>query len=334
MGLLTWVGIAVCLAHSAMFSGLNLAFFSVSRLRLESESRSGNTAAAKVLMMRRDSNFLLTTILWGNVGINVLLTLLSNSVLAGVSAFAFSTIIITFAGEILPQAYFSRRALKMASLLAPVLRFYQRLLFPVAKPSAWMLDKWLGREGIYFLRENQLKGMIVQHIESDLAEIDFIEGRGALNFLDIDDIPIADEGEPVHPASLITLETKVDLPILPKIGQHASDPFVESVNASGKKWVILLDKQGTPRLVLDADAYLRAVLVDSERIDGYDYCHRPIVIEDPERPLGFVIADLKRGMAESNDEAITKDVVLLWTEQDKRVITGADLLGRLLQGIH
>ncbi len=94
--------------------------------------------------MREDSNFLLTTILWGNVGINVLLTLLSNSVMAGVVAFAFSTVVITFAGEIMPQAYFSRRAMRMASLLSPVLRFYQYVLYPVAKPSAWMLDKWLG----------------------------------------------------------------------------------------------------------------------------------------------------------------------------------------------
>lgn len=334
MGPFIWVGIVICLAHSAMFSGLNLAFFSVSRLRLESEARSGNAAAAKVLIMRKDSNFLLTTILWGNVGINVLLTLLSNSVLAGVSAFAFSTILITFAGEILPQAYFSRRALKMASLLAPVLRFYQHVLFPVAKPSAWMLDKWLGKEGISFLRENQLKGMITQHIESDLAEIDIIEGRGALNFLDIDDIPIADEGEPLDPASLIMLDTKVDLPILPTISGGAADPFVETVNASGKKWVILLDKLGVPRLVLDADAFLRAVLSDAENFDGYNYCHRPIVIDDPQRPLGFVISDLKHGMAESSDEAISKDVVLLWTEQNKRIVTGADLLGRLLKGIN
>lgn len=33
-----WVGIFVCLLHSAMFSGLNLAFFSLSRLRLENAS--------------------------------------------------------------------------------------------------------------------------------------------------------------------------------------------------------------------------------------------------------------------------------------------------------
>ena len=130
-----WLGIVFCLSQSAMFSGLNLAFFGLSRLQLEVEAET-NPKAQRVLKMREDSNFLLTTILWGNVGINVLLTLLSSSVLAGVLAFLFSTVAITFLGEIIPQAYFSRNALKMASLLGPVLRVYQFILYPVAKPSA------------------------------------------------------------------------------------------------------------------------------------------------------------------------------------------------------
>ncbi len=330
---LTWIGIFICLAHSAMFSGLNLAFFSLSRLRLEAEAGAGNEAAESVLVMRRDSNFLLTTILWGNVAINVLLTLLSNSVLAGVSAFAFSTVLITFAGEIAPQAYFSRRALRMASLLAPVLRFYQYVLYPVAKPSAWMLDQWLGAEGMVFMHEKQLKGVIEKHIESETAEIDFIEGQGALNFLDIDEIPISEEGELVDLASVIRLECKVDLPVIPGEGEAGYEQFIKDVNASEMKWVILVDLNGLPRLILDADAYLRMVLADSGPVDAYHYCHRPILIEDPERPLGFIIADLRKGMEQSSDQAIAKDVVLLWTEQTRRIVTGADLLGRLLRGI-
>lgn len=330
---LTWIAVFICLAHSAMFSGLNLAFFSLSRLRLETEAGAGNSAAASVLSMRRDSNFLLTTILWGNVGINVLLTLLSNSVLAGFTAFAFSTVVITFAGEIIPQAYFSRRALRMASLLAPVLRFYQYVLYPVAKPSAWMLDKWLGTEGIVFLREKQLKGLIEKHIDSPAAEIDTIEGQGALNFLDIDEIPISDEGETVDPASVIRLECKIDLPQIPENGAPGYDQFIEDVNASGRKWVILEDLDGVPRLILDADGYLREVLADAGSVDPYQHCHRPILIEDSDRPLGHVMADLRRGMEQTSDAVIARDVVLLWTVQDKRVVTGADLLGRLLQGI-
>lgn len=332
MNTVIWVGIFVCLCHSAMFSGLNLAFFSLSRLRLEAEAGAGNSAARKILVLRRDANFLLTTILWGNVAINVLLTLLSNSVMAGVAAFAFSTIVITFAGEIAPQAYFSRRAMTMASLLSPVLRFYQYVLYPVARPSAWMLDKWLGAERVVYLQERQLKGVIEQHIESETAEIDHIEGRGALNFLEIDDVPILEEGEVVDPSSVIALPTTVDLPVLPKVTSSA-DSFVRDVNASGKKWTIITDMSGKPQLLLDSDAFLRAVMSDPAQVDGYSYCHRPIVVSDPMSPLGHIINALKEGRDADSDAAIEKDIVLLWTDDKKQVITGADLLGRLLRGI-
>ena len=327
-----WVGIFVCLAHSAMFSGLNLAFFSLSRLRLEAEAGAGNAAAVKILTLRRDSNRLLTTILWGNVAINVLLTLLSNSVMLGAAAYVFSTFLITFAGEILPQAYFSRHAMRMASLLSPVMRFYQRLLYPVAGPSAWMLDRLIGEEQILYMRERQLKGVIEKHIESDGAEIDFIEGRGALNFLDIDDVPVSDEGELVDPDSILTLPTKVDLPLIPEVSS-AKDPFVSTVNESGRKWVILADTEGRPQLVLDADAYLRAVMSGETPVDGYAHCHRPIIIDDPQSPLGHIILRLRGGLEADSDATIEKDIVLLWTDDVKKVITGADLLGRLLRGM-
>ena len=332
MDTVIWVGIFVCLLHSAMFSGLNLAFFSLSRLRLEAEAGAGNHAAVTILELRRNSNLLLTTILWGNVGINVLLTLLSNSVMAGAIAFVFSTVLITFAGEILPQAYFSRNAMRMASILSPVLRVYQRILYPVAGPSAWMLDRLIGEEQMLFMRERQLKGVIEKHIESDGAEIDFIEGRGALNFLDIDDVPIAEEGEALDPASIITLPIKVDLPLIPDV-ESTSDPFIAAVNASGRKWVVLGDDSSNPLLILDADSYLRAVMLDAPAVDPYAHCHRPIIIRDPENPLGHIIGELKRGMSSDSDKAIDKDIVLLWTDDLKKVITGADLLGRLLRGI-
>jgi metal transporter CNNM len=132
---LSWLGIAVCLTQSAMFSGLNLAFFSIGRLRLEAEAEQGSEGAARILALRNDSNFLLCTILWGNVSVNVLLAMLSESLLAGVGGFLFSTVGITFFGEIVPQAYFSRHAIRIGSKLTPVIRFYQILLYPFAKPK-------------------------------------------------------------------------------------------------------------------------------------------------------------------------------------------------------
>lgn len=332
---LLWIGIAFCISQSAMFSGLNLAFFSLSRLQLQVEINQGNLAAEKVLAVRQDSNFLLTTILWGNVGINVLLTLLSDSVLAGVMAFAFSTVFITIFGEILPQAYFSRNALRMASLLAPVLKFYQFVLFPVARPCAIVLDVWLGKEGIDYLHEKELVSLVQAHMEADEAELDHVEGRGALNFLTIDEVRVTEEGEPVDADSIIRLPTKVDLPLIPEVSRDVNDPFLQLVNASGHHWVVLADERGNPQLLLDADAALRAALLDHDKpYDIYNYCRRPLVIRDTSKTIGEVISYLKSipGSSEAEDSAIDYDAVLIWG-QDPRIITGADILGKLLKGI-
>ncbi len=197
-----------------------------------------------MLEARRNSNYLLTTILWENVSIDVLLTLLSDSALAGISAFAFSTIFITIFGEVLPQAYFSSNALRMASLLAPVLRFYQFVLMPVAKPCAWVLDKWLGKEGIDYLHEIELVSLIRAHMESEDASLDHLGGRGAMNFLTIDEIRVTEEGELVDEKSIIRLPTKVDLPLIREVTRDISDPFLQRVNASGHHWVVPTDELG------------------------------------------------------------------------------------------
>ena len=325
-----WLGIIFCLTQSAMFSGLNLAFFGLSRLQLEVEAET-NPKAQRVLKMREDSNFLLTTILWGNVGINVLLTLLSSSVLAGVSAFLFSTVAITFLGEIIPQAYFSRNALRMASLLGPVLRIYQFILYPVAKPSARMLDAWLGKESPEFFREQVIRDMLLRHVEHHNSDVDDVEGIGALNFLDIDDLSAIEEGTDVDPTSIIKLHSDVDLPRLPKFEATMGDPFLKSVYQSGKKWVILAGEDGEPQLILDSDGFLRDVLFSQKPVDAYKYCHRPIIIKSNKTNLGSVIRLMRRSKV-GNLGVIENDVVLLWTSTP-RIITGADLFDRLLYGI-
>jgi hypothetical protein len=331
---LTWVGIAFCITQSAIFSGLNLAMFSIPRLSLEIEAQHGSRAARKILHMRKDSNFLLATILWGNVGINVLLTLLSDSVLAGVSAFIFSTVAITFMGEIFPQAYFSRNAIKMASLLSPILKMYQFILYPVAKPVGLMLDAWLGKESNLYYRERELREMLRKHVEADDAdEIERLEGIGAANFLSIDDVGTVHEGANINPDSILELPEHASLPVFPKFEQTWDDPMMQQIDRSGEKWVILTGPEGNPLRVLDADGFLRAALFSRTPISPYKFCHRPIVVRDPMKPLGDIIIKLKRASNTYEDEVIDKDIVLLWTEDTKKIITGADLLGRLFKGI-
>ncbi len=330
--LATWIGIVFCVSQSAMFSGLNLAFFSISKMRLNIEIGRGSHAAEQVMHMREDSNFLLTTILWGNVGINVLLTLLADSVLAGVSAFLFSTFIITLFGEITPQAYFSRNALKTAAMLAPVLRFYQLLLWPIAKPSALFLDLWLGKEAIQFYREREIEEMLRLHMRDDTTEITRTEGKGALNFLEMDDLTVAEEGEPVDPQSIIPLEFNGTRPVFPDIAPTTEDPFLRRIQACGRPWVILTDPQELPRLVIDADGFMTAALFSPESFRPYDYCHRPMIVSNMSATLGDILPGFRVNPEHDEDDVIDDDIILIWGDE-RRIITGADILGRLLRGI-
>ncbi len=327
-----WLGIVLCVSQSAMFSGLNLAMFGVSRLWLEVEVASGNRAARRVSEMRRDSNFLLTTILWGNVGINVLLTLLSNSVLAGVAAFLFSTVVITLVGEIAPQAYFSRNALRMGAKLAPVLRLYQFALYPVAKPSAAVLDWWLGKESIQYFREHQLREVIREHVNASDTDIDKLEGIGALNFLALDDLLVTQEGEPVDPKSIITLPVADGRPVFPAFERSADDAFLRRIHQSGKKWVIIADSNEEPQLVLDADAFIRDCLFETGGFNPYRYCHRPIIVKYSSVLLGDVLRRLQVFPRDASDDIVDQDIVLVWSNE-RRIITGSDIIGRLLRGI-
>src|ERR1700744_4749137 len=219
----TWIGIVACIMQSAAFSGLNLAVFSVSPLRLQIEADSGNKYAAQVLELRKNTNQVLATIVWGNVTTNVLLTLLSDSVLAGVAAFVFSAFAITLLGEIFPQAYFSRNALAMTARFLPFLNVYRFLLYPLTKPTAMVLDRWLGSETIAYMREREIRHMIARHALAG-GEISKIEATGAQNFLDLDDISVCDEGEEVHAKSILSLPLANQRCVLPKFDRVPADP--------------------------------------------------------------------------------------------------------------
>jgi metal transporter CNNM len=333
MLLFTWIGIVLCLSQSAMMSGLNLAFFSMSKLRLEMEASKNNRHAVRVLALRKDSNFLLVTILWTNVAANVLLSLLSGSILIGVVAFFFSTVVITIVGEIIPQAYFSRHALKTASFFSPVIRFYQILFYIVAKPTALVLDQWLGKEAITYYKEKDLQTLIEIHMAYQETDIAKIEGKGAINFLDLDDILLSDEGEIVCPESIFTLEFISSKPVFPEISPTPEDDFLVKISKSKKKWIILKDLQGEPRMVLNADEFVRSALFESNRFNPYWHCHRPIIVKDAQATLGQVIPHLKVINSEHReDDVIDEDIILHWGKE-KKVITGSDILGRLLRGI-
>ena len=174
--------------------------------------------------------------------------------------------------------------------------------------------------------------MIRKHIEADESDITRMEGIGAMNFLALDDIVVTQEGEQINPDSIISLPTKDGKIQFPKFECSTADPFLQSINASGKKWVIIVDEDNQPNLVLNANAFLRMVHYGEGPINPYIYCHQPIIVNDPHTLLGKVISKLKVYPESTVDDVIDDDLILIWSTE-KRVITGADILGRLLRGI-
>lgn len=325
-----WLGIIFCISQSAIFSGSNIAVFSLSRLRLEAAAAAGDKSASAALELRRDANFTLVTILIGNVAINVLLTMLADSVLAGVAAFLFSTVVITAIGEIAPQAYFSRNALKAVSLLAPILRFYRILLWPLAKPTALLLDAWVGTETVPWFRERELHNILRYHAAHDESEVGRVEAIGATNFLALDDLVLTHQGSVLDPDSIVTLPFKDGQPVFPNFQPKAEDSFVRQLGASDKKWLVLLSEDRKPKLLLNAHSLLRDLLLVGQDISPANYCHVPVIVSKPEATLDNALAALAGRRDKAGHE---ETMILLWSAQSKRVVTGSDVLKCLLSGM-
>jgi len=94
----------------------------------------------------------------------------------------------------------------------------------------------------------------------------------------------------------------------------------------------LTDEKGEPKLTLDSDGFLRSALFEKDVFNPMEFCHRPIIVHDKEVTLGEAILKLKVQPEKLGDDVIDKDTILFWSDK-KRIITGADILGRLLRGI-
>ncbi len=325
MEILIWIGITICISQSAMFSGLNLAFFSISKLRLELEISKNNPLAYPVAKLRKDSNFLLATILWGNVGVNVLLTLLTGSVLTGVAAFLFSTLLITIIGEIIPQAYLSRNAMKAASVLAPAIRFYQVILFPVAKPTAMVLDSWLGKEAIQYILEEDIKALIKFQMDKEKeTNISKVESKGIINFLQLDEFAIKNLGSAIEATSIMQTNAINGEVQFPKLNTDEFEPFLQKINNSSRKWIIITDNNDQPLYVLNSLALAKDLAKNKEISCLLDYCHKPLVYKSGEHPFLDVMEPLQNELSK---------VILVWQESNRRIITNRDALRLILKGI-
>ena len=132
----------VLLTLSAMASGSEVAFFSLTRSDLEELESRSDIAAKRVLDLLSNRDRLLATILVANNMVNICLVIVVTQlvgelfVFSGVWEFVFNTVVITFLlllfGEIMPKVLSQTNPVKMSVLLSAPLKFLRWLVYPLA----------------------------------------------------------------------------------------------------------------------------------------------------------------------------------------------------------
>ena len=107
--IIEWVLIVLLVLLSGLFSGLNLGLMSLDLTGLEiiakGDPLSSEAGYARTIMpVRKYHNWLLCTLLFGNVAVNAALSILLSAYTDGATGFVLSTAIIVVFGEIIPQA--------------------------------------------------------------------------------------------------------------------------------------------------------------------------------------------------------------------------------------
>jgi metal transporter CNNM len=203
--------ILILVGFSAVCSGLNIALMSLDLADLRRKAKIGNKDAKRVRPLRQNAHLSLAAILFTNVGAVSASSLVLEHHLNGLLAGAISTLLIVVFGEVLPQAYFASRALKICARLAPLLYTMIFLTYPVSKPLQLLLDKLFGKQEEAHLQTRRELGLLISehlgHTESELDEDEVEIVRGALQ---LSEKRVRDITTPVRNVYWLTPDTEID----------------------------------------------------------------------------------------------------------------------------
>ena len=188
--------IVILMLLSGLFSGLNLGLMALDPTTLKIIKQSGTKRqqgyAKRIYRVRRHGNYLLCTLLLGNVLVNSTLTILLDDVIgSGIYTVISSTLAIVIFGEIIPQAICSRHGLAIGAWTIWLTYTFMVLTFPMSFPLSLLLNLVLGKEiGAVYNREQLLKLLDVTQEHNDIEgdEVNIISGALAFKKKTAEDV--------------------------------------------------------------------------------------------------------------------------------------------------
>lgn len=161
--------VIVSLMLSAFFSGAEIAFFSITEIKLRALADKGKKAAKLAIHLRSHPHRLLSTILIGNNLVNILAASLTTLIAIrffGIEAVAIATGLLTFVvlmfGEIVPKTVCQKHAETAVQIMAYPVYWFEKLFSPVLYFLEPLILKMTGGRSLAFqyATEEELKIML------------------------------------------------------------------------------------------------------------------------------------------------------------------------------
>ena len=165
-----YIYLLVTMAFSAFFSGMEIAFVSVNKMRLEMEKRDGVVSSIISFFLRNPNNFISTMLVGNNIALviygilmakiieqQLLGAFIANDFVKALLQTIISTLIILVTGEFLPKTLFKINPNLMLRLFALPLFICYVLLFPVSKLASGISFLFLRLFGVKVSDEVQAK---------------------------------------------------------------------------------------------------------------------------------------------------------------------------------
>lgn len=164
------IGILISVVFSAFFSGMEIAFVSSNRMRVEMDREKNGGAQKIITFFYKHANAFVSTMLVGN---NIILViygilfarLLNSTIFAGINPEVqvplntiISTLIVLFTGEFLPKSFFKRSPNKLLTFFAPLAFFFYIILWPISKLTTFISKSILRLLGVRLAEDDDEEG--------------------------------------------------------------------------------------------------------------------------------------------------------------------------------
>jgi metal transporter CNNM len=226
------------------------------RVLIDSGSEAEAKYAKRILPIRRRGNWLLCTLLFTNVLVNSVLSVVSAALFEGDAAAdgaesssavvgtLIATALITIFGEILPQSICNRHGLIVGYYLAPVVVICLWLTCIVTFPLSYVLDRVLGEEMGTIYSRKELRQMIDFHAESTLSDLTAGESKLLAGALEFSQRTVADILTPIEQVFMLHVDSKLDFATMSRCLEHGHSrvPIFDQLGGTARILGILVVK--------------------------------------------------------------------------------------------